>query len=540
MVTTILSRLTSANGALAFVVLLLVVLYSLNIRRRRSRLRPPGPLPKPLIGNLKDIPSGGTEWAKYAELARKYASDLLYFTAFGTPLLVLNSFETAHELLDKRGALYSDRPRFVMVKELMRFDWNLVLMSYGRRFIAQRRVVQQEFSPAIVARVHRPVMEREVHALLGRLLEDVHPVGAERADVVKHLRHMTGAIIMMVSYGHQVVSAEDEYVALAERVREHGEARPPAGVALIDLLPLLKYVPPWFPGAAFHEHAAKGRAFSHMMLSAPFGMVKERMAAGNAVPSMATRLLSRTGELPLDGTGMDADTFVRDCCGVVYSAGADTTLVALRNFLLAMMRYPVVQKRAQQELDEVVGKDRLPAYEDRARLPYVTRVVKESLRWKTVSNLGVPHATLDEDEYRGAYIPKGTTVLANIHAMHHDESVYANPDEFNPDRFLPTPEKPDGEPDPARAAFGFGRRICPGRYFAEDSLFLGIASLLHIFVISMPDDPAAVEAVKNVRWCSGLVRYRNSLGAQPTPFPVKLTPRSEAARDLVHAAQRQQ
>ncbi|KAI0365461.1 cytochrome P450 [Pilatotrama ljubarskyi] len=499
--------------------LLALLLYTLT---RPSRPRPPGPAPKPLVGNVSDLPSGGHEWLGYIQLGRKYASDILYFTSLGTPLLVINSFQAAHDLLDRKGALYSDRPRFVMFNELMRWDWNLLVMPYNKRFIAQRRIVQQEFQPATVSRLYHPVIAREVCALLNRFLATPH---VRPQDMIDNVRQMTGAIIMMVTYGHQVTSPQDEYIKIAEAVPEHAERRP--GVEIVDVLPILKYLPSWFPGASFQKHAAVGRQLSMGMRLLPFKMVKERMAAGNAVPCMATRLLAQAHELATEG--MDPDTFVMDVCGLVYSAGADTAIVAMRNCILAMMLFPDVQKRAQEELDRVIGRERLPTMADRPHLPYVSRLIKESLRWKAVSSLGVPHATLDSDEYRGYYIPKGTTVLANIYAMLHDESDYADPDDFNPDRFLPTPDKPSGEPDPARAAFGFGRRVCPGRFFADDTLFLTIASLLHVFAISVPDDSESKETIRNVRWNSGLVSH-------PTPFPARFEPRFEGAPDLVHAA----
>ncbi|KAI0365462.1 cytochrome P450 [Pilatotrama ljubarskyi] len=462
---------------------------------------PPGPEPKPFIGNLTDLPSGGYEWKAYVELARKYASDVLYFTVLGTPLLVINSFEAAHELLDKKGSLYSDRPRLVLAKELMHWDWHLLLTPYGKRFTAMRRTIQQEFQPSMVPRLHHQIMVNEVGSLLNRLLATPQ---VQPDALIDNLRHMTGAIIMMAVYGHQVSSAQDEFVAVAESVREHAEKRP--GMALVDVLPILKYLPSWFPGASFKRRASIVHQLSMKMRAGPFRAVKELTASGGGIPCMVTRLLSQAQDSSLQTEGVDPDTFIMDCCGVVYSAGADTTNVAMRNFLLAMMLHPHVQERAQRELDEVVGRERLPGFEDRARLVYTSRLVKESLRWKAVSNLGAPHATLNSDEYRGYQIPKGTTVLANIYAMLHDEAVYANPDDFDPDRYAPTSEKPGGEPDPAQIAFGFGRRVCPGRFFAEASLFLTVASLLHVFTIAIPEGPGAAEAVRNVRYNSGLVR----------------------------------
>lgn len=79
-----------------------------------------------------------------------------------------------------------------------------------------------------------------------------------------------------------------------------------------------------------------------------------------------------------------------------------------------MSLYPDVQRKAQVELDAVVGQGRLPQLADRDKLPYVTAVVREVLRWHTVAPLGVPHVSVSDDEYNGYFIPKGSIVLANV------------------------------------------------------------------------------------------------------------------------------
>ncbi|KXN82746.1 O-methylsterigmatocystin oxidoreductase, partial [Leucoagaricus sp. SymC.cos] len=109
---------------------------------------------------------------------------------------------------------------------------------------------------------------------------------------------------------------------------------------------------------------------------------------------------------------------------------------------------------------------------------------KESMRWRQAAPPGAPHKSLKTGEYNGHYIPKGTIVLANSWTMLHDPEIYEDPFTYNPDRFL----REDGTTDPSVhhpkvAFFGVGRRICPGRYFAEDSLSIIVSNVLAAFDI---------------------------------------------------------
>ncbi|TFK86471.1 cytochrome P450 [Polyporus arcularius HHB13444] len=493
-----------------YAVTALLVFLGWRLSRARQRRYPPGPPPALFTGNLKDIPRGGHEWEAYTALGKKYG-DVVHFNVFGSHVVVLNSYEATRDLLDARGSIYSSRPRLVMLKEVKRWDWNLVIMSYDKRYQTYRRIVQQEFQPSVVTRSHHSLMALEIANFLGRLL-------TSQQDLPKHVRRLAGAIIMRITYGHKVVSADDPFVSLAEAVRETNEKTP--GNAVVDLLPFLKHLPAWFPGGGFQRQAAYVRELSRKMRSVPFEAVKAQMASGKAESSMATRLIE-SEDIPSD---MDRDQLAMDCTGVVYSAGADTTVATLLNFVHAMTLYPEVQARAQQEIDAVIGRDRLPTFDDRKRLPYLSNVVKEAFRWKPSVMLCVPHTTISDDEYRGMYIPKGASVIANIWAMLHDENVYKSPYEFDPDRFTPSSDHPEGEPDPAKIAFGYGRRICPGRYFADDSVFLAVTSMLQLFRISLPEGVKKKDV--KVTWSSGLVSL-------PSAYPYTLTPRFEGVRELI-------
>ena len=86
----------------------------------------------------------------------------------------------------------------------------------------------------------------------------------------------------------------------------------------------------------------------------------------------------------------------------------------MQTFFLAMAAFPEVQSKAQAELDSMIGSHRLPEFGDQSSLPYVCAVVKELLRWRSVVPIGIPHRSLDDDEYRGYFIPKGSVVISNI------------------------------------------------------------------------------------------------------------------------------
>jgi cytochrome P450 len=79
-----------------------------------------------------------------------------------------------------------------------------------------------------------------------------------------------------------------------------------------------------------------------------------------------------------------------------------------------MVLFPDVQKKAQDELDRVLGDNRLPSFADKSTLPYISCIVWECLRWNPVAPMGLAHYVTEDDEYNGYRIPKGSTVLPNI------------------------------------------------------------------------------------------------------------------------------
>jgi cytochrome P450 len=172
--------------------------------------------------------------------------------------------------------------------------------------------------------------------------------------------------------------------------------------------------------------------------------------------------------------------------GSLLEAGSDTTAATLYGFILACLIWPETQEKVQAEVDKVVGPNRLPTIEDYDNLPYVRACIKESIRWMPTVILGVPHAALQEDIYKGWRIPAGATVINNVWAIHMDPKRSPSPRIFNPDRFASDSrslfESATGEASQRdNYVFGAGRRLCQGIHIAERSLALGISRLVWAF-----------------------------------------------------------
>ncbi|EKM47974.1 uncharacterized protein PHACADRAFT_215005 [Phanerochaete carnosa HHB-10118-sp] len=408
----------------------------------------------------------------------------------GMNLVVLNSLQSCTDLLDKRSSIYSDRPTsgITMVSELCDLGWSFGLQRYGPEWRDGRKAFQSQFHANTVQK-YRPALSREIYRFLRRLCTE--PAGWEH-----HLHLIAGGLIMSAAYAIDVQEKNDPYLTTQEHAAECVKKSLVPGAYLVGIFPFFKYVPEWFPGARFQHEARMWRKSVMHVLHAPYNIVKERMVKDPvATPDCITKsLIENMVDTAKDPAYMER--VAKSAVGSVYLAGADTTLSIITSYFLAMVLYPDVQRRAQEYIDEVC-QGRLPDYSDYDALPYVHALVRESLRWNPVVSLNLPHRCTTDDIYEEYLIPEGSIVVANIHAILHDPTAYPDPSTFNPERLLC--RTPDGElaldpnvPDLLHAAFGFGRRICPGRFMAYQSIWLTLASFLCAFRIERAKDERGV------------------------------------------------
>ncbi|CAL1272909.1 unnamed protein product [Larinioides sclopetarius] len=170
----------------------------------------------------------------------------------------------------------------------------------------------------------------------------------------------------------------------------------------------------------------------------------------------------------------------------LFSAADETVRTTIGWTIYIMASFLDVQKKVQEEIREVIGLDRNPEYHDQKSMPFSQAVILEVLRWKTTVPLNILRYTLADTNVAGYDIPKGTLVLANFWAVHHDPRYWKDPDIFNPERFL----SPDGKrvvKSPHYMPFSIGKRSCPGETMAYMEIFLYFISLVQRFDIRFPE-----------------------------------------------------
>ncbi|KAJ3868654.1 cytochrome P450, partial [Lentinula novae-zelandiae] len=394
--------------------------------------------------------------------------------------IILNSARSIYDLLERRSALYSNRPSTVMAGELVGYGDSPAFISNGPRHRTFRRLFSEVLIPRRVEE-WRPLQEQKIQILVRGLTE---ALTAFRV----HIRRYIASLVFEISHGHIVEGDDDDFIRMAKQVDDDISVLMVPGNFLVDFLSFLRYIPDW-TGVPFKKKAKIFKQTLQNALNRPYQQVKEQIAAGNDLPSFAASLIERK-ENPTE-----EDTAIFKWASFVFYTGINVSV--LSSFILAMAVNPTKQRKAQADIDRVIGSGRRLAFKDRLDLPYVESILKEVYRLNPVTPIAIPHNLnpTSDDEYRGWRIPKESVVIANSWAVLHDAEPYPSPFEFLPERYHrqeyqvdqsssgPTYDGNKVNPDPRKFAFGYGRRVCPGQLLADDTVFISIVTILALFDI---------------------------------------------------------
>ncbi|PIG82110.1 hypothetical protein AARAC_000037 [Aspergillus arachidicola] len=481
-------------------VILLIALilgYGLSVFIKRNRLSlPPGPPRLPLIGNLHQS-AKEEPWKRYQEWHEAYGP-IISLKYGQKTLIVLGNHQVTRDLLDKRSSLYSSRPQMLVADRVTK-GLHIGLLPYGERWKTHRRL-QAGFLNVQMSQLYRDLQDIESKQLAYEMLST--------NDFPGRFHRYSASLIFALGYGKRMLRGDEHEIKEADALIKNITEVTMPGRWLVDAFPILKYLP-----RCLAKWKQRGDEF-HMRETSLF-----TRNMGRALEAKPWNWVKKVVESSKDSERVSAEE-LSYLVGIIYQTGGDTTAAALEVFVMASVLYPEAVSHAQQELDDVVGADRLPSFDDLPKLPYIDAFVKEVLRWRPIAPLGLPHSVTQDDEYMGYLIPKGATVLPNIWSLGHENEVFENAALFRPERWIEDPNLPL---DP----FGFGRRICPGRHIALNSLNIIVARLLWGYDIGHDTDSAGPRADSSKLRHFGLL-------AQPTHFKASFRVRGQARQSVIH------
>ncbi|GAM35621.1 hypothetical protein TCE0_017r04089 [Talaromyces pinophilus] len=490
----------------------------LSIGSRDSRL-PPGPATVPILGNILQIPRE-QPFLKFTELAKIYGG-LFTLKVGPSTIAFITDRKMAREIFDQKSSISSNRPPSYVANDLIGEHDQPLFMPYGPRWRETRKVFHQNFMESVVENDYMKL----VHAEGAQMLRDFM---LDSEHYMDHPQRFGNSIMMCIIFGVRAPSVGTSYMhRIFDALEQFVEI---VRIVPVDVFPFLKYV----PESLFGNWISRAKEVKRIMLdtyTVSVDHVKNRRKRVGVRNSFVDRLLD---DKKLGFT----DQRLGFTAGALMAAGSDTTASMIMCFLQAMVKWPEFARRAQKQIDAIVGEDRSPTWDDFKDLPYVMAIVKECIRWRPATPLGIPHC-LDEDYWvDGKLLPKGTTLTLNVWGLHHDEKYFPDPDTFNPERYrdktLLSAHYVNSSDYANRDHYGYGagRRICPGLHLAERNMFVAMAKLLWAFDFEKFIDPVTGEVAEPD---SDIVTGYNSDGLVmlANPFKMTVTPRSEARRETI-------
>ncbi|CAK9854903.1 unnamed protein product, partial [Sphagnum jensenii] len=429
--------------------------------------RPPGPPNWPIIGSLlylSKLPHRSLE-----ELAKKYGP-IMYLRLGFLDHIVVSNAEMAMEVLKVHDADFASRPPIIAGKYAS-FDWsNIGLASYGDHFRLLRKICATQLFTQARLNSFGPGRQEEMAYMVENIAKHSH--GGKLVEIRPIFHQLTSNIICRMLFGTRREKSNDllgnDFDNFFQSNTEMLKIMNKLNIS--DLIPILK----WFDLQGIERSMKHESNQIKKFLS----KILKEYRKGNKVLANSTSTDFVEILLSLDER-LD-DKSIMGVLTDMIGGGTDSSAITMEWALTELIRHPKIMKRAQEELDTIVGRTRLVLMSDLPNLPYLHAIIKENFRLHPALPLGVPHLNTKDVQILNYKILANTTVIVNIWAIGRDSKVWKKPLEFDPDRFSNSDIKVGGS-SYNLLPFGSGRRRCPGSDLAQHMVQYGLATILHAF-----------------------------------------------------------
>ncbi|PON82420.1 Cytochrome P450, E-class, group I [Trema orientale] len=477
---------------------LIISLYYLLRKPKVSRRSPPEAGGAwPIVGHLPLLAGSQPVHITLGHMADKYGP--IFTVRMGVyKTIVISGSEIAKERYTTNDRAFGNRAK-AMALEVMGYNYAVFGFSnYGPYWRRLRKIATQELLSNHRVQMFSHVRESVVRSAI----RDVHELwvknnkGEVKLEMKKWFAEIALNMVFKIMVGKRFVGAgetggttsggDDHEGDIGDQCRKaiEGFFKMLGAIVVSDGIPYLR----WFDFGGYEKAMKKTAKELDQVLVEWLEEHKRKRSIDDQQRDLMSVMLSiLDDDVTEEFSSYDADTIIKATCLSFILGGTDSSATTLTWALTLLLNNPLALKKAQQELDEQIGRERQVKESDIKNLVYLQAILKETLRLYP----GFPfHQESAEDCILGGYyIPAGTRLLVNTSKLHRDPKVWSDPNEFRPERFLTTHQNLDLRGQNFEfIPFGSGRRICPGISFSLAIMQLTLAVLLHEFDIKTTSD----------------------------------------------------
>ncbi|XP_069756286.1 steroid 17-alpha-hydroxylase/17,20 lyase [Narcine bancroftii] len=463
--------------SLIFAVGLLVFYLTNFFQKKLKGEKYPKCLPTlPFIGSLLSLRSDLPLHLHFKDLKKTYGN--IFALMLGSQyMVVINNYQYAKEVLLKKGKSFAGRPSVVTTNLLSRDRKGIAFANYSPTLIFHRKItISRLYSPGDGLETLEALILKGVSSTCTQLEELVD----SPLDILPEMAWMVTNVISLLCFNSSYEKDDPEFLKVREYTQ--GILKVVGKGILIDIFPWLKYFP-----CKDLQILKQSIAIRDSILQKKFEEHKanySRDSINDLIDTLLKAQENAKNNNILD-PGMTDDQLIM-IVGDIFGAGVETLITTITWFIHYLIHFPELQAKIQKEIDNNIGFERTPQIKDRKNLHLLNATISEILRIQPVAPLLIRHLALTDSSIGDYTISKGTHVIINLWAIHHDEQEWKNPDTFDPTRFLNEEGLHIHSPSLSFLPFGAGPRACLGENLTKMQLFLFCALFLQRFSVESP------------------------------------------------------